>query len=85
MLHLFLEKGAWFRAQSHGYGAGRPIAWQGWVMIAAHLALIVGLARLLHGRPVLMPLALLLAVLAPLPIYRARTDGGWHWRWGRRD
>jgi hypothetical protein len=28
-----------------------------------------------------VPLAFLIA-LAPMPIYAARTEGGWKWRWG---
>src|SRR3546814_6692541 len=35
MLHIFLDERPWFRAKRHGYGAGLPIAWQGWVMLAA--------------------------------------------------
>jgi hypothetical protein len=27
---------------------------------------------------------LLREALAPMPLYRARTEGGWHWRWGDR-
>ena len=34
-----------------------------------------------------MSLLVFLAVLAlvPMPIYAAKTRGGWRWRWGRRD
>ncbi len=82
MLHLFLEKGPWFRAKSHGIGAGLPMKWQGWVMLAAHVAAMGGLALLLQDRPlVLIPLIILVAVL-PFPLYAARTEGGWRWQWG---
>lgn len=82
MLHLFLEKGPWFRAKSHGFGAGLPMKWQGWVMLGAHVAAMGGLTLLLQDRPlVLMPLIILIAV-APFPLYAARTEGGWRWRWG---
>jgi hypothetical protein len=43
MLHLFFDKQPWFRAKRYGYGAGLPIKWQGWVLMLAHIALIVGL------------------------------------------
>ena len=79
MLHLFMRKGPWFRQKNSGYGTGLPIAWQGWLLLALHIALIVGLAVLLQGRPVLMTIAIILAAVAPMPIYRARTEGGWRW------
>lgn len=82
MLDLVLEKGPWFRAKKYGYGAGLPFKWQGWVLLVAHMALIIGLAFLLDSRPViLLPLVLLIA-FAPIPIYAARTEGGWKWRNG---
>jgi hypothetical protein len=82
MLHLFLEKGPWFRAKSHGWGAGLPFKWQGWLLLVAHVATLGGIALVLQDRPhLLMPLVIL-AALAPMPLYAARTEGGWRWRWG---
>lgn len=80
MLHLLLDDRPWFRPKRRGYGTGMPVAWQGWAMLAAHIALIAGPAVLLQGRPVLATGAVILAALAPLPLYRARTDGGWRWQ-----
>lgn len=85
MLHLFLEKGPWFRAKSYGYGTGLPFKWQGWVLLAAHMALILGIAVALASQPVLMMITLISAAIAPFPIYRARTEGGWRWRMGGVD
>ncbi|MFP3435210.1 hypothetical protein SB781_36220, partial [Paraburkholderia sp. SIMBA_061] len=70
----------WFRPKSRGYGAGLPIAWRGWVLMALHIALVTGVAVLLRERPVLMTAFVILAGLAQLPIYHARTEGGWRWR-----
>ena len=42
--------------------------------------MIAGLAVALQGRPALMTIAVVLAGLAPMPIYRAKTEGGWRWR-----
>ena len=82
MLHTFMEKGPWFRAKRFGYGAGLPFKWQGWVLLLSHMAVIIGLAFLLADRPLIfVPLTLVLA-LAPMPIYAARTEGGWKWRNG---
>jgi hypothetical protein len=83
MLHLFLEKGAWFRAKRYGYGAGLPFRWQGWVVLIAHVALLVGLGFALSHKPVALMIALTLVTIAPMPIYAARTEGGWHWRTGQ--
>ncbi len=83
MLHLFLDDRPWFRAKRFGFGAGLPIAWQGWVLLAAHAAIIMGLVRLFHGQTVGQIVILLVAALIPMPLYRARTEGGWHWRSGR--
>jgi len=84
MLHLFLDDRPWFRAKNYGFGTGLPIVWQGWAMLAMHVALIMGLVTLLRGKPVALTILVLLAAIAPLPLYRARTEGGWHWRWGNR-
>lgn len=82
MLHLFLDKGPWFRAKRYGYGAGLPFKWQGWALLLSHMALVAGLAAGFGDKPfVALPL-ILIAALAPLPIYAARTEGGWKWRGG---
>lgn len=80
MLHLIFDNRPWFRPKSRGYGTGRPVAWQGWLLIALHVALIAGIAVALRGHPVATTLAIIVAALAPMPIYRARTEGGWRWR-----
>lgn len=82
MLHHFMDKGSWFRAKRYGYGAGLPFKWQGWVLMLTHMALVIGLAVALGERPMVALPLILLAGIAPLPIYAARTEGGWKWRWG---
>mgnify|MGYP003386733087 CR=1 FL=1 len=82
MLHYYLDKGPWFRAKRFGYGAGLPFRWQGWVLLITHMALIIGLAFLLSDRPIILVPSILLMAFAPMPIYAARTEGGWKWRNG---
>ena len=82
MLHHFMDKGPWFRAKRYGYGAGLPFKWQGWALMLAHMALVIGLAVALGDRPMVALPLILLAGIVPLPIYAARTEGGWKWRWG---
>ncbi|SEH16922.1 hypothetical protein SAMN05428974_1986 [Sphingopyxis sp. YR583] len=80
MLHLMFDGRPWFRPKRRGYGTGLPIAWQGWLMLAMHIALITGIALLLQDRPAMLTIAVILAGLAPMPLYRARTEGGWRLR-----
>jgi hypothetical protein len=82
MLHLFTDKGPWFRAKRFGYGAGLPFKWQGWVLSAVHLAAIAGVAYALKDHLLVMVPLLMVVTFAPLPIYAARTEGGWKWRNG---
>ena len=83
MFWLFNDTKAWFRSKSFGYGSGLPIAWQGWVLLGLHLALIIGLTIALGDRPMALFAAVIPAALLPLPIFAARTEGGMRWRWGR--
>lgn len=84
MLHKFLEPGMWFKPKSHGYGAGLPIVWQGWVLMAAYVALIAGVSMVFMGKPVILIPLVIFAAIAPFPIYAARTEGGWKWRWDNK-
>lgn len=78
-----LDDGAWFAAKRFGYGAGLPIAWQGWVLMAVQigvpLGLIVGLGPRHTGY---LAAAVTVVVLAPLPLIAKKTRGGWKWRNG---
>lgn len=76
--------GAWFTAKRFGYGAGLPIAWQGWALLIGHMAVIVGGALLLPNETAQVIWVLAFAVL-PMPLYAAKTRGGWRWRWNARD
>jgi hypothetical protein len=85
MLHLFMNKGPWFRAKRFGYGAGLPFKWQGWALLLSHMAVLIGIGVGLAEQPVLMLPLILIAAFAPMPIYAARTEGGWKWRGGLND
>ena len=82
MLHHFMDKGPWFRAKRYGYGAGLPFKWQGWVLLLSHIAAIVGVSLALSDRPLVVLPAVFFLAVAPMPIYAARTEGGWKWRSG---
>ena len=74
----------WFKQKKYGYGAGLPIAWQGWVFLGAYLGGIALIIALVGDRPV-WALAEIFALTAVfLYVGRAKTEGGWRWRWGDR-
>jgi hypothetical protein len=76
------ERIEWFAAKRYGYGAGLPIAWQGWAVLVAFLMLI-GLAAWLFGEDDVRALAIVIPATIVLLIVTARTTrGGWRWRWG---
>jgi hypothetical protein len=90
MLHKFFEPGDWFPPKRYGYGAGLPIAWQGWVLLLAFVTLIVGIALLAPSiedyRAIAGLLTLMaLSTVAFVTIVHRRTRGGWRWRWGDSD
>ncbi|MEO1044369.1 MAG: hypothetical protein AAFX04_02895 [Pseudomonadota bacterium] len=85
MIHLFTGDEKWFRQKSYGYGAGWPIKWQGWVLMASYLLVVIGIAQGLMasgGARFLAGIALLIIVsVLMLRIVHSRTEGGWRWRW----
>jgi len=79
------KDGAWFAPKRFGYGAGLPIVWQGWAMLITHAAAtLVGLA-FFKASPVAAFAWILIVAVLPLPLYAAKTRGGWKWRWGGSD
>ena len=80
------EEQAWWAPKRFGYGAGLPIAWQGWAVSLAYALLVTGAAIGLLPRNILAFVAITLGATAALLLIAARkTRGGWHWRWGQRD
>ena len=75
----------WFAAKSHGYGAGLPIAWQGWALLIGFLVLTIGASFLLATQPLVL-LSILVPLTAVFVFITARTTrGGWRWRWGKKE
>ena len=75
----------WFETKRYGYGSGLPIAWQGWAVTIAYVALVLGSALLfIPLRPVLFIAVTLPATVALLIIAARTTRGGWRWRWGSK-
>ncbi|MEG3089052.1 hypothetical protein [Sphingomonas sp. PB4P5] len=71
----------WFEAKRFGYGAGLPVAWQGWVLLGAYIALVIGLSFVLKPpHPVPYYAVVIVATLALMLIAARHTRGGWRWR-----
>lgn len=79
------DNGSWFGPKRFGYGAGLPIAWQGWALLAAHGATVMLGLAFARTSPTAAGAWIVIVGLLPLPLYAAKTRGGWKWRWGGRD
>lgn len=75
----------WFAPKLYGWGAGRPISWQGWVVTIAFVALGIGAGMLFAGRPMVVAAILVPAAILLLVITAKTTRGGCRWRWGDED
>jgi hypothetical protein len=71
----------WFAPKRLGYGAGLPIAWQGWVVLGAYL--LMALAGLLLRHSTVAFGSVVAALTGVLILVTANTTkGGWRWRGG---
>jgi hypothetical protein len=71
----------WFAAKTHGYGAGLPIAWQGWVLLLGYLAVVIGGALLFaRNRPLLFFSVVIALTVGFVWVTKQTTRGGWRWR-----
>jgi hypothetical protein len=75
----------WFAPKRYGYGSGMPIAWQGWAVTIAYIAIVLIAIRFMPSRPVVI-LAVIVPATVTLMVITARTTrGGWRWRWGNSE
>ncbi|MFC0204546.1 hypothetical protein [Novosphingobium soli] len=86
MLHKIFARGDWFAPRRYGYGAGLPIAWQGWMLLASYVAALGGIGLLdrtggVAARAGAFALFVLVTSLF-IAVAARRTRGGWKWRWG---
>ena len=78
----------WFRQKHYGFGA-TPSTWQGWIFVIVGTACLVALVMAADftrndgWRFWLIALGLPLVVVPGVLIAHAKTEGGWHWRWGK--
>lgn len=73
----------WFAPKRYGFGAGLPIAWQGWALLGGFILAILLLCWLLLPEAPETFVAIALILGGAFAILAARkTRGGWRWRWG---
>lgn len=76
----------WFAAKRFGYGAGFPIAWEGWAVWAGYLALMLSGAMIIeYGQSPyrwFIAIPMVFATIALIIVAKRRTRGGWRWRSG---
>jgi hypothetical protein len=75
----------WFAPKRYGYGSCMPIAWQGWAVTVAYIAIILIAIRFLPARPIIIIAVIVPATVTLLVITARTTRGGWRWRWGNTD
>lgn len=77
------KKKFWFPAKRYGWGWGPPICWQGWVVFAVWLALLIGGAiYLVPGQPELF-VAYTMVITGILVIICWIKGEPPRWRWGK--
>jgi hypothetical protein len=75
----------WFAPKRYGYGAGLPIAWQGWALTLGFVAIAIATGVAFQHKPLVI-VAILVPPTAAFLVITARTTlGGWRWRWGGED
>ncbi|MEY4270212.1 MAG: hypothetical protein RLZZ58_1428 [Pseudomonadota bacterium] len=86
MLHAFLNRDPWFRQRRYGLGAGLPIVWQGWALVAAYLGVVAGIGLATNFGSAKVPTGSIIALLVATGIFvtvaQNHTEGGWRWHWG---
>ena len=76
----------WFAPKRFGIGAGMPIAWQGWAVLGAFIAVLAAAAAVLMPRhPGLFVAIALIDALALTLAAAHHTRGGFRWRWNGED
>jgi hypothetical protein len=78
------DRPKWFAPKRYGFGAGLPISWQGWLVLAFYVAIVVAAGSLLDHRLAQASIVVLATALLVI-IFAKTTRGGWRWRWGDPD
>ena len=78
----------WFRPKRHGFGAGLPIHWKGWVALGLYVGAVIAMPWVnvaLLGFPDAFLYRLVGVAVLSVPFFYIawkKTEGGWRWRNG---
>ena len=75
----------WFPAKRYGWGWGLPVSWQGWLVIAAYLALLFGgiyYFKLMRATLCLVLYMLMLTVVL-IAVVAFKGERPLRWRWSK--
>ena len=75
----------WFAPRRYGYGAGLPIAWQGWALTIGFLAYAFAVSVWFRNDAAVTIALMVPAIAAFVLVVMKTTRGGWRWRWGDDD
>jgi hypothetical protein len=75
----------WFAPKRYGWGGGRPVTWQGWVVTLVYLAIVVGATQLLNRSPWAGGSIIVTATAMFIVVLAKTTRGGFRWRWGDKE
>lgn len=74
----------WFAHKRYGCGSGMPISWQGWFVMLAYIAVMIGAAFLADRSPIAAVSIMVPATILFIVLCFRTTSGGWGCRWGNR-
>ena len=77
------EKKIWFPAKKYGWGWGPPVRWQGWVVMAVWLALLIAGITELTPKSVALSALYEFILLIGLMIVCYLKGEKPRWRWGK--
>ncbi len=73
----------WFAPKRYGYGAGLPIRWQGWALMAGFVLVLVLASSFLLPDHLLVYFSVVVTITSLFLLIAAKTTrGGWRWRSG---
>ncbi len=76
------NKKIWFPAKRYGWGWGPPNCWQGWVVLAVWIALLLAGMPLVKAHPFFHLGYVVAMILALIAICAAKGERP-RWRWGK--
>lgn len=73
----------WFRPKKYGMGA-YPTTWQGWVFILCFVIYLLLISMYLQdGNVGAYIFYFILGLTILIYVSYKKTEGGWHWKWGK--